>query len=386
MAISVHCSCGAKLSAPDSLVGKRARCRVCREVLVVPVPAVNAPEGDGVRQEHRERSPRRPAALPIPPTPLTGPADVEPPPAQALKGGTEAFPWEIPPSVLAKAAEYEARGDVVTYPCHCGEELNYVGRNNVFHAANAEAELRIYADMVATTGQAAAPWGMGRLLALPVMYLGLLLRFLGFALATMGFTGFLVTLPITIFVSVLFLPLYVGYVMLRIGYDYWERSRFPRIAQRILSDPQSTYAIRKLRRLAAGSPRAWQRGQVAEVVRVDVKRPFPPETRAAILIAQETPIPRRPNWKEAFTFLFARRRVYILWANEGEPAADEAARQMARALGVNVVRARLTLRDTLKVEHEDGNDATDRAPAPRALPSLQGCPTREAVDSPRALS
>lgn len=45
MAISVPCSCGKKLSAPDNLAGKKARCPNCKKVLQIPAaaPAAKAP-------------------------------------------------------------------------------------------------------------------------------------------------------------------------------------------------------------------------------------------------------------------------------------------------------------------------------------------------------
>ncbi|GIW94359.1 MAG: hypothetical protein KatS3mg110_2400 [Pirellulaceae bacterium] len=41
MPIVVTCQCGQKLSAPDSLAGKKARCPKCGAVLAVPAPSAN---------------------------------------------------------------------------------------------------------------------------------------------------------------------------------------------------------------------------------------------------------------------------------------------------------------------------------------------------------
>lgn len=317
--------------------------------------------------------PPPPPAKPQPPKPRARPksppeavprAADTPPPVAAQEAGP--YPWEIPAEVIQRVQEYDAQEKGTGYPCQCGEFLNYVGRNNVF-AVSGEADWVVYPDMVGILPRgvrlggkpiSGIRRGLALLLGIPMMILGAFMWMVGSALQSGGAMGCLIGFPLSMILTLFLLPFILLYALIRMAFDFWEGSQFPKIAARIRQDPKSTFAVRKMHRLCPLAPRFWQRGDVAELVRVDVTRPFPVETRYAILVAQAEPVPRRPSFTEAFSFLVARRRVYVVWFDKGPEDADQAATAAAQVLGVSLHKAKLSARDTLKpVEVEAGATA-----------------------------
>jgi hypothetical protein len=182
-----------------------------------------------------------------------------------------------------------------------------------------KAELRIYPDIVGCVGRRQKLGCLGLLLALPAMVLA-------------GPIAFLMAIPVFI-LKIVFYPvtLVLAYLM-KFKLDY--------IARRILRDPSSSYAIKKMFELSPLLPRYWRRGDVVQLVRIPVKR-FLCGRRDLILFVTENPIPRRPGCLEALmSFFLAKRRVYFVCMDKGEAEADAAAQESANILGIKVDRAR----------------------------------------------
>jgi hypothetical protein len=217
---------------------------------------------------------------------------------------------------LAKVAAYDQQRLGRSFLCRCNQALNTVAKEQAV-GPGARAELWLYPDVVGVTGRTERLGCLALLLALP-------------ALLLVGPFALLMAIP-AVLLRLLFYP-----IELVLGW-LW-KMRLDQIARRIRENPNSSYAIKKLFKYCLLQPRFWQRGEVAQLVRVNVKR-FLCGSRALLLIVQHEPIPRRPGCLEALLPMFiARRRVYYVWTDQGEAAADEAAQAAAQVLGIEVVR------------------------------------------------
>ncbi len=99
MPIAVTCPCGRKARVKDEFAGRKIRCPECREVLVVPKPAVNADvddeAGDLLLTEGPEDR-RRVASAPPPPAPSRPRGREQPPKPVPLPSVVKTRPGKVP--------------------------------------------------------------------------------------------------------------------------------------------------------------------------------------------------------------------------------------------------------------------------------------------------
>jgi hypothetical protein len=139
----------------------------------------------------------------------------------------------------------------------------------------------------------------------------------------------------------------------RIIQIYINSKRIVLIARKISEEPESSYAIRKLYKLADLVPRIWKRGDVSQIVRLNTRRRV--LQRFLILVIQGNPLPIKMGCLNTGAGVFigrmirADRRIYVLSVDDGESAADDAAKAMANVLGVEIIRAKFVF-NNLRLE------------------------------------
>jgi len=267
-------------------------------------------------------------------------------PGQPSPDAVELYPWDIPPVLMAKAAAYESSNNYRGFFCKCREVLHCVPKNEAT-GPGIKAEICVYPDMVGITGR---PIGclmqiLLFLLSIPALLLaGPVYLIIGIVvLAVLAFCvvlllshpllGILALIvlggPLTIF----FL-LYFGLVA---GWNNY-------IATLIRKDPKRPLAICLLYWKTPFIPRYWQQGDIAQVIRANIKR-FLCGSRSLILFVQDSPMSDRPGCLDFAASRFplclslARRRVFVTWLDKGSEEADIAAEAAAGVLGVPLIRA-----------------------------------------------
>ncbi len=229
----------------------------------------------------------------------------------------EVYPWEPDPALLARTEQFEERGEVEVYNCRCGECLNVVTKEEAL-AMMPKAELRIYPDLVAVTGRA-SKWGcLLMVLALP-------------GLVVAGPLFLLLAIP-ELILKVVLMP----YSLLK---SFIVRLRLRLIAWRIRRNPRSSYAIKAMYELTGLAPRVWQRGDIVQVLRVNVRRFLCGERRLVMLVA-DNPLPAGFGCMEMLLpYLVGRRRIYMLHIPGDRELADRVAEKLAAVFGVEVTPA-----------------------------------------------
>ena len=316
----VHCpGCGTKYEITEDRQGEVVRCATCKHTFRIgrlgPKQPPRAPSRPPVR------APSVPRGEPAPPRPPAAPAPVREElaprmaPSPEPKMAREAYPWETPLALVAKAQAYDARGIARSFLCQGREILNTVPKDEAV-APGTKAELRVFPDIVSVTVR---PLGcLGQLLGLPALILA-------------GPIGCLMAIPVWI-LKIVFFPVTLLIALI-------QKARLEYIAMRIRRNPKSSYAIKKMYQLGEGQPRLWQRGEVVQLVRADVRR-FLCGSRSLLLFVLDNPMARKPGCLEGIISRFiARRRIVFIWFDKGQAEAEAAANQASPVLGAPVVRA-----------------------------------------------
>jgi LSD1 subclass zinc finger protein len=312
-------ACHTPLSLPSAAQGKLVRCAKCQcDFVIGPAGETREQRVSSARQEQRDHAAK------------TKPAPVKAPASRPVGASGVHYPWETDPALLALVAAYDEQGAGQKYLCSGNEALNTVPRDAAV-GPGAKAELWIYPDVVGVCGRTERLGCLGLLLALPALFL---VGPIAFLLAIPGLIIRVILYPFNWLLAKLFVVFIKGYL----GY----------VAEKIKRSPRSAYAIRKLLDYALLQPRFWRRGELVQLIRVNVNR-FLCGRRALLLLVQDVPLQRKPGCLESvFPRLFARRRVYYVWLANGEKEADAAAAAAGEALGLSVVRGRYW-RNSLKL-------------------------------------
>ena len=397
MAIEFKCEhCGKVYKLPEKHAGAKAKC-ACGHILTVPNPEkppeastpVPKPEAAPTTQPQRPEVQKvKPESKPAQKRPIdTAPEQVparpsEPKPESKPKAASESVPvagpdihkesagdkqpapavqeviylWDPDPELFARTQEYDAAGQAKSFLCKCGEFLNSVLRTEMFKALkDAEADLRIYSDMAMVTIRQEKPGCMESLLEKSPDWLRTVLRVILFPVVLMfdmpniimGIIVLMIAGGIFLFLLFAFPLFTIPAVVVIIGliwvYDFLERKKLAWIAEKIMNNPKSPYAVKKLYKYSPIVPRIWTRGakvgEVVGLVRVDTR--YKLKQRSLVLVVQDNPFGGDGCMAVGGGLVIgrliaARRRVYALAFDGGEPAADEAAKQLSNVLGVGI--------------------------------------------------
>ena len=391
--IAVVCpNCGKRRRAPVAYLGKTARCKACntRFIFTAEMPGPPRPS---------EASPAPPATAPPPPPPLPTTAALpdKPPPAVAIPptmasatpagpppigpvqtppsrsdpavgtGGPApawemaVYPWEYSPQLKSKVAAYVESGNCATYPGTFDRFLNGLNGQDPFRKTTYKANLLVCPDVVAVEGRMGCLGQMVNLLpealqaivttvlAAVFMVPGLIGLIIGGGTLLVGGVVLLALLALFWYIMIPLIALAFG-----LGYlvEYLKRLRLAAIARRILADPTSSYAIRRLHAYTDVIPSIWQRGDVVQLARLDTRRGL--FRRSLILVVQDRPLENPVGCFNTGAgvwlgrWLHAERRVSVFVTNGGSEATDVAAGAMSQVLGVGVERAEF-VRGTLRL-------------------------------------
>lgn len=356
----VTCACGQRIIVPSTAIGKAVKCPKCgRPVKIIKEEAQPFSRESGQAtskdKEHRVDTSKKIQA------PQTGPVNGV--------GQEEVYPWSPQPVLLSKIEKYNEDKKYKSFFCKCNEYLNILLKNYTFRDLRYEVDLRIYPDLVAVDEREIPPGCLeGLVMMMPEKVkavLGPLLGILIFLIRApvgifytlIGFTV-LAAVGVCIIIALIDAPLVTISVIVlliagRIIQVYINRKRIVLIARKILDEPESPYAIRKLYKLADLVPRIWQRGDVSQIVRLNTRRRV--LQRFLILVIQGNPLPTKAGCLNTGAGVFigrmmrADRRIYVLSIDDGEAAADDAAKAMANVLGVKIVRAKFVF-NNLRLE------------------------------------
>ncbi len=339
----LHCS--QHLEAPDDMQGQTIDCPNCNTPIRIPF------------SDRQEAAP--------PPSTATEPGDDD---------STVFYPWEPDPERLAKAQEYDVAGQVVSYPCKCGEFLNSLLKTETLKALkNAAGDFRVYPNMAVATFREEKPGCVEALIAKAPESLRMLLKiilfpyillfampnlFIGIVMMMIG-VGILIAILVGAVVFVLSTPLIaIPAILIGIGVFFgvqWVygkyrqkrlaiiRQRLATMANRILCNPKSPFAVKTLFKYGPIVPRIWMRGdkvgEVMGIVRISARSKL--IKRALVLVIQDNAFGRDGCFSVGMGILLGRllskrRRIYVLAFDGGEPAADAAASALADMLDVPV--------------------------------------------------
>jgi hypothetical protein len=298
---------------------------------------------------------------------------------QAQPAEVSHFPWETSPEVLAKAQAYIAAGQARSFLGKVDEFLEAVLRPQLLRSLRAKtkqkanlAEFHVCPDLIGITYRPEPPGFLSTLFAnvLPPQWVVVLLTWFSNLIA-LGAGCFVICVVVVIMMLVLGPVLAILAIVLLIVsaavanrlYEAWSRSNLDRIAQRIQSDPTSSYAIKQMYKRAGWmrwrtgighgqsgavmTERFWQRGEVVQLVRVDLQSRLSP--RNFLFIVMDRPLPPTAGaqgigivlvWDRIFR---PTRRVYVIDLEGGSTAADAAGSAAAHALGVRLQHAQFGL-------------------------------------------
>lgn len=97
------------------------------------------------------------------------------------------------------------------------------------------------------------------------------------------------------------------------------------------------------------TPRVFRRGEVVQILCGHPKTGWF-SSRSLVALVQDRPAPRRRGLRERLTPPFlARRRIFYMAFDDGEQAADEAAKRVGQVLGLEVIRATVEKRKGLVI-------------------------------------
>jgi len=326
--------------------------------------------------------PPLPSPSPSPtPTPPMVPLTPTPRPLSAEGEGPQdrpSYPWETPPEIIARAEAYEAAGRIQRVPCKVDEFLEGLIRPEVFRSIKAKAkqsvnlaELHVYPDLVGIVERPPALGCLTLVVAflfpflLPLLPLILGLSLIRWAVMLVLLAAFVAGLAVllTPLGAILAIALLVAAAM--IGnrlYESWARRNLDRIARRIRENPKSSYAVKQMYKRAGWvrwrtgigrgqsgaemTARFWQRGDVEQLIRVDVKSRF--LLRNLLLIVMDNPHPHSLGWRGIgailvfFRLFRPHRRIYVVDVEGGSGVADSAAHVASQALGLTVQRGQFS--------------------------------------------
>lgn len=259
--------------------------------------------------------------------PGEAPVQARPEPVSTYEAGPaqppaeDHFPWEVSPEIARKAVTYEASGTCRVYDCRGDEFLNRTRKREIFRDLKyLRGQLRIYPDLIG--------------IFLPKKRSHIIMRWVETSPWPLR------PIPILLNDAVSALLLFF--------YRFYLRGKAGSIAQRILQDPKSSYAIKKLFKLSALSPRFWHKaapvGEVVQIIRADTRHGLSEES--LLVLVQDTTLENRSGCLTTgdavlFRRLFkGERRIFVLALDGGASAADNAAAAMSRVLGVPVSQAK----------------------------------------------
>jgi hypothetical protein len=243
-----------------------------------------------------------------------------------VKQEDEVFPWEPNPGLVARVQSYMEKGVGQSWECQSRETLRFAKDEAL--GAGMRSRLWVFDDAVVVDG---VPLNfLMRLLLLLLQLPAILLS---------GPFAILMAIPV-LFMQLLLLP--IGFLLAWI-----EKARYESIARRIRSNPRSPYAVRKLFQLTPLMPRYWQRGDVVQLIRVNVRRSLC-GVRSVLLLVQDNPITSRPGCMDLLLpGLFPRRRIYVVCLKGGLQDADEAAAAASKALALTTIDKAVVARNKL---------------------------------------
>jgi len=336
--VDVVCpACGTrlKLRARDAVVGRMATCAQCRKAFEVTESCLRVeasrPSADGSAHAPAAAVSAAPGAPAVAAAPAPLPAPDAPPPDDDSADEDVPYPWAIPAELQEKAETYDAAQDYRPFTVKVNECLNSLLKSETFKGL-VKAELRVYPDLVGITER---PPGC---LANLVMRLPGPIQTLIYWTLGGGLLGLLFA-PLVILIGLTALPFLLVW-------DFLMGLRLRQVARKILADPHSSYAIRKLYQYTALGPRYWAKGDIVQLVRLDTHRML--LKRSLLLFVQDAPLPdRRGCLQTGALLLISRmfqgtRRLYVVDVEGGPDAADAAATAAAQVLAVPVVRARFS--------------------------------------------
>ncbi len=140
--------------------------------------------------------------------------------------------------------------------------------------------------------------------------------------------------------------------------ELWQRQRLAKIAARIRENPNGPYAVRKLHKLSPPYPRVWQRGEIVQLIRTDVRLGLL-KTRSLVFLVMHQPHPSGSDGIFLFRglvlivsrWLNPQRRLYVLSMHKQEHA-DQAASAISHALGLPITAAKFSF-GRLKIQHPE---------------------------------
>ena len=358
--LMITCVCGQRMVVPSSAIGKAVKCPKCGKTM----PIIREKAKPFVREsgqavtEDKERE-------------IETHRETKPPQKEPVSNADqeEAYPWNPSPEILSKVEKYNEDSKYKSFLCRCNEYLNGLLKNYTFRDLNNEVELRIYPDLVAVDGREVEPGCLeGLVMAMPdkvKVVVGPILNLLillirapfGIFMALIGF-AFLAVVGVLIIIAVIeapliTIPVIVLLIAARIAYTYINQKRIALIAGKICADPKSSYAIKKLHKLAELVPRIWRPGEVAQLIRLNTRRRG--FKRFLILVVQDNPLPDKAGCLSTGIGVFigrmmrADRRIYVLSFDDGEDAAEQAAKAIADVLKVQIDRAKFVF-NNLRLE------------------------------------
>ena len=252
------------------------------------------------------------------------------------------YPWDPNPELVAKANSYDEQGIGETYNCDVIEGLNYILVGDLNRKNLTKACVKIYPDLVATIWRPELPGCLEKFatrLSKPIA--SLLAPLFDFFQTFISGFGCILHFPAFIMGILLIIPMFILKLLMLpfVLFIQWlQRKRLEMIIRLILKNPKSPYAIMMLFKLTDILPRYWRRGDIVQIVRVNVRRFF--ITRGVILLVQDNPIPTLGGCSRFFVWPFtARRRIYALRVDKLDQA-DVIASKLAKVLGLNVIQGR----------------------------------------------
>ena len=234
--------------------------------------------------------------------------------AVAVDSDAVDLPWMPRPDLLARASVYDAQGQFRKSLCRCNAVINTVNRGAA--SIGDKAEMRVYPDLIGTNGRpmGCLMIGIALLLSLPF----LLLSPLALLQALFG----LVLYPFTWL---------LGLILQKVLME--PATRFVR------EHPKHWLSLWILYNWSPLIPRVWERGDIVQVIRVDLRR-FICGKRSLVLLVQDDPLPRGLGCANLLAMgILPKRRIDVLTIDKGSAEADAAADAAAEVLGLPVLQA-----------------------------------------------
>lgn len=364
--------CSNELESPSSMAGQIEKCSNCGSDNRVPADSIvlleAVPVGDGQTGpvEPRDISPAGPAATDAGAATTAAPA---PPVEELPKAGApdqpaEVYPWEIQPELVDRIAAYEEQGIGSGFIGGVSEKINGVLRREMVDKQMLPGQVNVYPDLVTASEPEEKPgFLIALILALPEPLQMLLMPFLWAlrafdSLVSLGIVLVMMAIVIALIVFLWYIMIPAAVLLLAAFwlYGYLRQKQLANIAARIRQDPDSPYAVKKMQKLSPLYPRAWQRGQIVQLLRADVR--FGLRKRSMVILVMHQPHPPGPGGifiTKAVGLLWSRwmkpqRRLYVLSMHK-EDHADQAAEAIGKVMGLQITPAKFSM-GRLKVAAE----------------------------------